>query len=393
MRSDFPDRVKKRVAERNGFRCSFPQCDKTTIGPGQSPSDSVSTGVACHIFSAAEGGPRGQGDLSSDQLSDIDNALWLCANHARIIDANRGMDYPPARLFSFKTAHEFLISREQGGVAAGFGWLQSVTIEQSPVFTKDATLHLARITVLSGDNASGKTAICEWLAASGDITLLKHWSSLTKPTGGTRIRFDAVMPSPMNWIIRVFRESEIKFEMDGRGVPRLNLPFLFVYASECPRWKPEETSSSYLARWLRTDPAYIRNIVHSLASRGGFRVHNPRFERREDHENLLLDVAGTVQGLDFRALSSGEQIQVAIEFAVEFARLAAERNPTILLIDCMGGFDQANLQEYLVFLAAESERFQTIITALPRRMDRLDRDIEGLRVATLHGRETDVEIS
>ena len=198
------------MAERNGFRCSFPQCDKATIGPAESAGDSVSTGVACHIYSAAEGGPRGQGNLDSDQLADIENALWLCANHARIIDANRGTDYPPERLFGFKMFHESLISLEQRGVAVGFGWLQSVAIEESPVFARGSTLHLARTTVVLGGNASGKTALCEWLAGSGDILFLKRWSALRNHNGRTQVRFDAVTPLPLTWTIRVFGESNIQ---------------------------------------------------------------------------------------------------------------------------------------------------------------------------------------
>ena len=156
---------------------------------------------------------------------------------------------------------------------------------------------------------------------------------------------------------------------------------------------PEETISNYLARWLRIDRAHIHNIVHSLAMRGGFRVHNPRFVTQEDHEALVLDLDGTVPGLTFRTLSSSEQIQVVIEFAVEIARFEAERKPTMLLIDCMDGFDRPTLQEYLEFLATQNDRFQIIITARTEKTDRFDRDIEGLRIATLRGTAPNVEIS
>ena len=392
MRIEFSPRVKQRVAERNGFRCSFPQCDKTTIGPAESAGESVSTGVACHIYSAADGGPRGQGDLDSVQLADIGNALWLCANHARIIDENRGRDYQPERLFSFKTAHEALVSSEQGGLAVRFGWLQSITIEESPVFTRDSTLHLSRTTVVRGGNASGKTALCEWVAGSGDISCLKRWSALRNRNGRTQVRFDAVTPLPLTWTIRVFGESNIQFEMNGQAVPRLSLAHVFVFASERPNRMPEETTSSYLTRWLHIDPALIHNIVRSLAMRGGFCVHNPRFVTREDHEALLVDLDGTVPGLDFRSLSSSEQSQVAIEFAVEFARFEAEQQPTMLLIDCMTGFDKEKFQKYLEFLATQSKTFQIIITSRDGNMDCVDREIEGLRIATLCGTESNVEI-
>ena len=181
--------------------------------------------------------------------------------------------------------------------------------------------------------------------------------------------------------------------MNGQAVPRLNLAHVFVYVSERPLRMPEETTSSYLARWLHIDTAVVHNIVRSLAMRGSLCVHNPRFVTREDHESLQLDLDGTVPGLDFRNLSSSEQIRVAIEFAVEIARFEAEQRPTLLIIDCMTGFDRARFQEYLKFLAAQSEKFQIIITARNRNTDRLDRDIEGLRIATLRGTESNVEIS
>ena len=131
----------------------------------------------------------------------------------------------------------------------------------------------------------------------------------------------------------------------------------------------------------------------SLSTRGGFCVHNPRFVIREDHEDLLLDLDGTVPGLEFRQLSSSEQCRVVIEFAIESARFEAEQHPSMLLIDCMGGFDPANFQEHLEFLATQSDGFQIIITDRHGNAHRLDRDIEGLRIATLRGTAPNVEIS
>ena len=114
---------------------------------------------------------------------------------------------------------------------------------------------------------------------------------------------------------------------------------------------------------------------------------------RDGHEGLLLDLDGTVPGLEFRSLSGSEQCRVVIEFAVEFARFAADEHPTMLIVDCMGGFDSANFQEYLEFFATQSERFQIVITDRHGNADRLDRDIEGLQIARLRGRESNVEIS
>ena len=59
-RVNFTTQTKRLVSERAGFQCSYLTCNRRTLGPGG--SDEVSnSGVAAHVYSASEGGPRGQG--------------------------------------------------------------------------------------------------------------------------------------------------------------------------------------------------------------------------------------------------------------------------------------------------------------------------------------------
>jgi hypothetical protein len=80
-RENFPATVKEVIAVRAGYRCTFPECDNVTIGPGSAPGQIASVGVACHIYSASPNGPRGQGGLSPDQLKSAENGFWACSNH------------------------------------------------------------------------------------------------------------------------------------------------------------------------------------------------------------------------------------------------------------------------------------------------------------------------
>ena len=99
-RIEFAAPTRRLVAARAGHRCSMPQCGRVTIGPDTQPDEFVDSGVAAHIFSASAGGPRGQGGLSDEQLASASNAIWLCAIHARMVDANRGVSYPAPLLLS-----------------------------------------------------------------------------------------------------------------------------------------------------------------------------------------------------------------------------------------------------------------------------------------------------
>lgn len=103
QRAEFPKAVKRALAERNSFRCSFPGCTAITIGPGhKNDLQSVNSGQAAHIYSAAENGPRPNPALSKEKRSSIDNGIWMCNYHAGIIDADE-CQYSAETLHQWKT--------------------------------------------------------------------------------------------------------------------------------------------------------------------------------------------------------------------------------------------------------------------------------------------------
>ena len=198
-----------------------------------------------------------------------------------------GVEFPSTRLHSFKAAHEALIAFEQRGVSFEFGWLQSLVVEESPLFTPGSRLDFGRTTMIVGGNASGKTALCEWLAGCTDISFLKRWSPIGRSGTRTQVRYEALNPLPLAWTIRIYDRANIQFDVNGYATPRLNVPYVFIHAPERPhpRNAKDETVSAYLARWLRIDAALVNNVVRSLAARGGHHIHNPRFVERDRSRN------------------------------------------------------------------------------------------------------------
>ncbi len=66
------------------------------------------TGQAAHIIAASLNGPRGDISVISIKKSSIKNGIYLCQICAKLVDANRGTDYPPERLQQIKDNHEKL---------------------------------------------------------------------------------------------------------------------------------------------------------------------------------------------------------------------------------------------------------------------------------------------
>jgi hypothetical protein len=86
MRDDFSEEVKRTIANRVNNRCSKPDCSIPTSGPQLDPAKSLNIGVAAHITAASIGGPRYDGSLSPPQRKHPTNGIWLCQNHAKLVD-------------------------------------------------------------------------------------------------------------------------------------------------------------------------------------------------------------------------------------------------------------------------------------------------------------------
>jgi hypothetical protein len=107
-RDDFPKKIRTAVAARASWLCSFTGCAKPTVGPSEEFSDAVTPiGRAAHICGAApgRGSRRYVASMTAEERAGIDNAIWLCANHADLIDRDEAT-YSIETLRAMKREHE-----------------------------------------------------------------------------------------------------------------------------------------------------------------------------------------------------------------------------------------------------------------------------------------------
>ena len=86
-RDDFRAPVIRTIAQRAGYRCSNQTCLRPTIGP-DGADETSSIGVAAHITAAAEGGPRYDSTLTTEERASADNGIWLCQTCSRLVDVD-----------------------------------------------------------------------------------------------------------------------------------------------------------------------------------------------------------------------------------------------------------------------------------------------------------------
>jgi hypothetical protein len=107
-RDDFTEKTKRALAMRAGWHCSFTKCGKLTVGPSEEGSDKVTMiGKAAHIRGAApgSGSRRYDASMTQDERRSISNGIWLCADHADLIDDDE-VTYTVDRLRQMKREHE-----------------------------------------------------------------------------------------------------------------------------------------------------------------------------------------------------------------------------------------------------------------------------------------------
>lgn len=150
-RDEFTEKTKQILAERVGWRCSYPGCVLATIGPHTDDNKSTCLGEAAHITAAMPGGPRFDANLTAEGRRNISNGIWMCKPHARLIDVDKDN-------FSSATLRQWKILAERKAYEA---------LEQGPV---PGSLAEPQTLIAFGLRTVVKGV---WLSGGGDIWRFK----------------------------------------------------------------------------------------------------------------------------------------------------------------------------------------------------------------------------
>jgi hypothetical protein len=89
----------------SGNQCAYPGCTNPIVAPETEQSDAAVVAYICHIYAAADNGPRGKPYLTEEERNAPDNLILLCGHHHPIVDKQHET-YPANVLKSWKKDHE-----------------------------------------------------------------------------------------------------------------------------------------------------------------------------------------------------------------------------------------------------------------------------------------------
>lgn len=143
MGPDFNVKVVDTLAKRAAFRCSNPACGIQTTGPNSDPEKATTIGEAAHIFGARPGSARFSEAVTIAARRAITNAIWLCRNCHRKVDADEDL-YPTELLFKWREGHE----RQVADAIGARGDLYRHELEDDLVKTFSEYPHIVRRIVI-----------------------------------------------------------------------------------------------------------------------------------------------------------------------------------------------------------------------------------------------------
>lgn len=400
--ADFSESTKEIISRRSGFRCAYLNCDKSTVGPGKGADDSENVSTVAHIFSASPNGPRGTGGLSADERKSTSNGMLVCSDHSRIVDTEKGKNYSASQLQSWKAMHESRIAKELKGLPAtvSAGWIKGINFIETPVFKSGQKINFGKVTLISGDNGTGKTSLCEWLAsASGQMRLMERWS-YQRRSQNIKVEIEYMSPELSKADVE-FKDTTFICKTKGTTVESLKHAFRVVYLRNENRGREVPTNDvEYLAYQWNIHPFQVPNILSKMGSeKYGFvrkaEIREVRIDE-DDNENQDMEQAVYAQigshqsAFSFKALSGREQGQVLFIGAMIIAEELSLFTPTMLIIELSGTFFPDELLTiYVNKLAGYEFQFQTILIT-PYERQRVN--WTGWSIAHLRGKAPNAEV-
>jgi len=361
-RVEFDEKTKEIIARRAGFKCSFPSCNKTLVGPGVNNNESITIGECAHIFSAVPKGPRTDGGLDESELKRPENGIYLCRNHHKIVDRKaKDNKYTSDLLTRYKNRHEFLISAELGEYTYPLNWINYLKISGT-IFKSPLEINLGKVTLVTGENGTGKSTIVEILYSYFEQKILPRWNK-PKFTFSTEINLDNPVLSTFTATIK---NNQLFYSIKKEQQPFVPYDFFVLYLRETIHSNTDDLKT--IADCFGLDRAFVKSMLTTSGIKHGLRTKRMEIEETRAKpypvDKLKVDV-GNWWPQSFGSCSGTEKSSVILDIAISFATEISKFKSVLLLIDWSPtySFDDLNIKKYLDYLQSTQAHFQTIFVS------------------------------
>lgn len=407
-RIDFKSGVPDILFRKAGGRCSVPRCKNPTMGPYNNYDGAINMGVACHIYSASEDGPRGWGDKNAEFISSEHNGLWCCAYHASLIDKSNGKDYSTGTLFAWKELAEARTKKQMHDTPSPLGWVETISVEKFSNRLIKPKMTLSRWTLLYGKQSVGKTALLEFAASISNSKYADRFIGNENVFFETIIKYSTVDDFDKNIHMRIINQEFKRLENERDCLlPPGDLEIIYCDIDDI-RPHIHEDHIDLMKRVLNVDKTALMSLCSigtktlmagEIKFEQGIEYVESEFSYEGDDyipkRKLKLD-ENPFYELHFKSkdnklntfvtydrLATSERAKLILDLQITKARETAKQRLTLLIVEgLVSNFDEYNFKVLLEALVHEN--FQVIVSIPPYLKTNLIDENEGLLVLHSH---------
>ncbi|MER7272430.1 AAA family ATPase [Micromonospora carbonacea] len=305
------------------------------------------------------------------------NGIWLCQEHARLVDTNNGDAFPAKLLIQWRSIHESFLHQEMRGIASPpVGLITEITIRGGPGDLASRNLSLSMLNLVQGANETGKSMLLDLLACPDAPRYLsgRRWIN------GLSAEIRWFDPNPRALHLEA-PLGQMRLISEDRSTPVVSAPYRAIVVRG-----GQASLRSYrdLARELGLSEQLFIEVLAQVPQR--VRGLVVEVTRQDSVPIVRLDGLPGPLRCDESA-SFGRMWIVLLECAIALAQIRSGRESTLLLIDEPEVYLHPQIVYRLFHLLGDrTSKFQTLVVshaALPADVRRGWSEFEFRRRPTM----------
>ncbi|MES3007090.1 MAG: hypothetical protein V4751_04890 [Pseudomonadota bacterium] len=308
-------------------------------------------GIAAHITAASSRGPRYDTTITPEERSSEANGIWMCQVHGKLIDDTQST-HTTDQLKRWKKQHEeWVFARVACADSTLKHGITSISINRIGPFRESTTISLGQHNVVFGSNGSGKSSLCESIAAfSGGKnfeSFCNRWSLFGERSPGMSIeasisvngsRTTVLLSEEATALKNVLKRHQTRLHVEVNGNVSAHWPrslFNVIYLDK-PELKPNSLKNGFrrdlraLAAQFGLDEDQVWDALREelfCNSTFGSRI------RRVGAYLAEVRTTGSQHFLPAEAISGSERLFTLFDIMLRMIRTDPRPTPWVIIVD------------------------------------------------------------
>jgi len=209
-------------------------------------------------------------------------------------------------------------------------FLEKITLETNPLFKKDTFTYFEKVNYFYGPNASGKTALSEWISTLEDDSKVSRWLSKEKS-----------LPIIFSINFKYSSIHSVRIIIDERGINYFAndtqrvvspIPYKLVFLEQ-KKIDDDSDTLQYLGEHLSISTSQLSKLIEHLGTYPILTIQELKIIYNDSKNDILVKLDRRKEWINYINLSSSEQQRVIIELGLLLCANYSKSSPVVLIIE------------------------------------------------------------